>query len=196
MSYWFWCVSCPLVFKEADAISFPFPFSLVYKIEKITPWILPFCALIGFVIALVLVFRRLFENCSCYHKLISIQIFEVSSHTSGSRFRNIYILVFSIIANNSALSFEQKQKKNRDIRKLISRYREHPRRHHIHEKQCCEYVCLFNRCIQRPTFQVTCSFPFALISLRPSKPLRQSTHSLAVNTSRQALKVSPRFACC
>ena len=32
-------------------------------------------------------------------------------HTSGSRFRNIYILVFSIIANNSALSLKRKTKK-------------------------------------------------------------------------------------
>lgn len=71
------------------------------------------------------------------------------------------------------LRTKKKQKtKNRKIRKLSSRYHEHPRRHHLHEKQCCEYVCLFNRCIQRPTFQMTCLFPFARISLWRSMLLR------------------------
>ena len=63
-------------------------------------------------------------------------------------------------------------KKKDEIRKLSSRYHEHPQRHHLHEKQCCEYVCLFNRCIQRPTFQMTCLFPFARISLWRSTLLR------------------------
>ena len=35
-----------------------------------------------------------------------------STNTSGSRLRNIYIRVFSIIANNSALSFKSKEKRN------------------------------------------------------------------------------------